>query len=337
MFNFKPYQSWLTEKEVEKLPVAVALALAVLAVLVCGPTVCQGAASDFNAMPSCQTPITLSDGNVVACGYCIPCMARNRRDWAFRLDIEHQHSTTAYFLTLTYDEANVPWSDEHNHYVLHKPDLQKFMHDLRKANRQLKRVGKKRVNLGEQFRWFSCGEYGENTMRPHYHAILFNLRPDLVPRLHDIWGKGFIKVGTVTAESCNYVAKYHVKLNHDAIVMGKLPKPFKLVTKSSGGIGKQWINEPNIIWAKNRLDGLIHNRRTGKLQPMPKYYKDRVYDFAERTLVRANIMATLDKKFCQEIEAIKARGYTDPYLEYANRETAYINNVKHRILKASVL
>lgn len=248
------------------------------------------------------------------------------------MQVEQEHSISSVFVTLTYNDANLPWSDEHQAPVLHKPDLMQFLHDVRKANRRRIRVGKKRVNVGEPFRHFSCGEYGGKTRRPHYHGILFNLSPNVISRLGEIWGKGWVKVGTVTPKSCNYVAKYTMKLDHDLNVQGKFPKPFMVATKRSGGIGKQWINEPNIVYAKEKLDGQVFNRRTGKFQPMPMYYKRRIFDFPERAIIRATIEAKLDKSFSDTIEVL-SKTYEDPYAEFHRRELVYIENVKQRIRK----
>lgn len=60
-------------------------------------------------------------------------------------------------ITLTYDDQNVP-----TNYSVEKPALQKFFKRLRKSLR------------GKKIKYFACGEYGEKTLRPHYHAIIFN-------------------------------------------------------------------------------------------------------------------------------------------------------------------
>ena len=68
----------------------------------------------------------------------------------------------ASFVTLTYDEAHIPA----NHQLC-KRDAQLFIKRLRYY------LGKRRI------RYYLCGEYGERFGRPHYHAILFNVHPEL--------------------------------------------------------------------------------------------------------------------------------------------------------------
>lgn len=111
------------------------------------------------------------------------------------------------FLTLTYRPEDLP-----DDYSIHKEELQKFFKRLRKR--------------GVKFRYFACGEYGEETNRPHYHAVLFGYAfPDkelhkLTDRGHalytsklldDTWQKGHALIGDVTFQSCAYVARYVMK------------------------------------------------------------------------------------------------------------------------------
>ena len=77
----------------------------------------------------------------------------------------HDHNC---FLTLTYDEANLP-----RHGQLLKRDLQLFFKRLRK--------------LMGPFRYVACGEYGDLRRRPHFHVALFGVDfcADRIP-----WGAG---------------------------------------------------------------------------------------------------------------------------------------------------
>jgi hypothetical protein len=80
-----------------------------------------------------------------------------------------------------------------------KTDLQKFFKRLRRDLESDKR----------NIKYFACGEYGPETQRPHYHAIVFGLNCIQDKKLvEDNWPFGFIKVGTVTYESCRYTAQY---------------------------------------------------------------------------------------------------------------------------------
>lgn len=73
-----------------------------------------------------------------------------------------------------------------------KGDFQRFMKSLRKS---LEREGK-----GERVKYLFSSEYGDNTWRPHYHAILFtNLPFEIVKPLVDhYWNMGFIECHEVS-------------------------------------------------------------------------------------------------------------------------------------------
>jgi len=60
------------------------------------------------------------------------------------------------FITLTYSDEHLPSDNS-----LHLEHFQNFMKRLRKK-------------YGENIRFYHCGEYGEQTQRPHYHACIFN-------------------------------------------------------------------------------------------------------------------------------------------------------------------
>lgn len=135
---------------------------------------------------------------MVPCGKCEGCRAAARQDWAIRMHHESESYDRNSFLTLTY---------ENSPEKLQKPDLQKFIKKLRKhSNRQL--------------RYFACGEYGEETNRPHYHLVLFNedFRGGYTYNIDDelygnsalnrIWGHGTITIGSFTMASACYVAGY---------------------------------------------------------------------------------------------------------------------------------
>lgn len=83
-----------------------------------------------------------------------------------------------------------------------------------------------RKNLGHKVRFFACGEYGDNTFRPHYHACIFGTDfPDKKlfgksPAGHDLfrspllersWGLGHVAIADLTFESAAYVARYCLK------------------------------------------------------------------------------------------------------------------------------
>lgn len=141
----------------------------------------------------------------IPCGQCSGCRLRRARHWATRCVHESQLHDLNCFLTLTYADP-CPVS-------LRYRDFQLFM----------KRV---RESLKVPIRYFVCGEYGESTFRPHFHACLFGV--DFLDkqywslsksgeRLYDskkadaLWGHGKVWIGAVTFQSASYVARYIMK------------------------------------------------------------------------------------------------------------------------------
>lgn len=179
------------------------------------------------------------------CGRCIGCRLERSRQWALRCVLEAKSWPENCFITLTYDDNHLP-----KHKSLMPKDLQLFFKRLRKS------LGDKKI------RYFACGEYGEKTQRPHYHAIIFNhdfkdryrtVCSDTVSyvgiskELADLWPYGFSSVGNMTFEAAAYVARYCLKKYYGdpakvaAHYNGR--KPEFVVMSRRPGIASAWFDK----------------------------------------------------------------------------------------------
>lgn len=149
----------------------------------------------------------------VPCGKCIGCCMDRAREWSVRIGHERMMWPDSQFVTLTYSPEEVPVDGS-----LRYSHFQRFMRDLRREE-----FGIAPGSDGSHpIRFFCAGEYGGRTGRPHFHAILFNVRfPDqrllglrrgepqyASKRLENLWSRGHVDIGTVTPESAAYVAGY---------------------------------------------------------------------------------------------------------------------------------
>lgn len=213
----------------------------------------------------------------IPCGRCIGCRLEYSRQWAIRCVLESKLYDSNYFVTLTYDDVHLPADGS-----LQPDDLQKFFKRLRRYLSY--------HELSSTIRFFACGEYGEKFSRPHYHAIIFNFKiPDLRLFGHNfdsspvyvsdilsrIWAKGFVLIGSVTFESCAYVARYVTKKitgdNAEEHYNGREPEFVRMSRRP--GIAMDWLT-------KYRNDVYPHDylviRNGVKVKP-PKYF-DRVLE-----------------------------------------------------------
>lgn len=149
----------------------------------------------------CAFPRTGPEGQILSCGNCMPCRVNKRRFWTGRILMELRYSKMeAAFVTLTYDDEHLPTGGNLFKYHL---------------KRYIDRVARGPIG---RTRFFACGEYGDQTQRPHYHAVIFNTPPlqweeELVKHWVDEHGKpmGYVKIGDVGPGVANYVAGYTIK------------------------------------------------------------------------------------------------------------------------------
>lgn len=204
------------------------------------------------------------------CGQCVHCRLERSRQWAMRCLHEKSLYGESAFITLTYDEKKLPPD-----MSLSVRELQLFMKRLRKKT-------------GDGVRFYACGEYGAQFGRPHYHVLLFNRDfPDkkffketgsgdklyTSVALDNVWGNGLSVFGSVTFESCAYVARYVVdKITGplaEAHYKGRVPE---FATRSMRpGIGADWFDKYGGHAYKH--DSVI--MREMEMQP-PKYYDVRM-------------------------------------------------------------
>lgn len=252
----------------------------------------------------------LTQFKLIKCGKCIGCQVDRSRQWANRMMLELKSHEKACFITLTYNDDNVPHSrfvDEdgimRDNLTLRKKDFQDFMKRLR---RQLEPT---------KVRYFACGEYGGTTRRPHYHAIIFgydfsddrdvfNVSPDYFvqyrsPLLERIWtnpetheSMGFSMICDVTWNTCAYVSRYCTKKigsgrniyyqrnergdleKVDLYSINRIEPEFNLMSRRPG-IGRQYYEEnKDKIYENNQI--FLTNINGGLVTSPPTYF-DRLY------------------------------------------------------------
>lgn len=206
----------------------------------------------------------------VPCGQCVGCRLSRSKQWAVRCMHEASLYDQNCFITLTYNDDNLPKDKS-----LKLSHFQNFMKRLRKS-------------AGSGLRFYHCGEYGPKYGRPHYHAILFNFdfsdrdylfspQGEKIYRsaeLERLWPYGFSSVGNVTYQSAAYVARYIMKKvvgkGAEAYYEGR--KPEYTTMSRRPGIGKAWFTE----FYKDVFpdDFVIVD---GRKQSVPRYY-DSLYE-----------------------------------------------------------
>lgn len=235
----------------------------------------------------CTKPIRLShlnhveypDGLLVPCGKCLACRIARRQEWSMRCLHELSQFRDAVFVTLTYNNENLPVASP----SAHRRDLGNYnfpvvgtlvVDHLQKFFKRLRKEVSSRAGFNK-IRYYACGEYGDNFGRPHYHAIIFGLslrKPD-----KDIvkakWPYGCVYFGTATAHSISYVAQYidkkytGDKAEDEYYDKGRAPI-FKIC---SLGIGKQFLLEN-----REQLVQMGYCTVGGRVHSFPRYYLEKL-------------------------------------------------------------
>ncbi len=142
--------------------------------------------------------------------------------WAMRITHEaclHQDGNGSCFVTFTYRSKQECTEKQFKkrHYV--PDDYSLNYHHFRDFVKRL------RKHFPQKIRYFHCGEYGDESLRPHYHACLFNVSFDdqfvyqqeqgittyESETLQNLWPYGFCTIGELNFETASYTAGYILK------------------------------------------------------------------------------------------------------------------------------
>lgn len=164
----------------------------------------------------------------IRCQKCLPCALHKAAQTGVRATDEIAcYPDANLFITLTV-------SDEYLQEIFPEGEIQKrpfqlFMKRLQKKEKGIHEIihprTKKKVR---PIRALYCGEYGEDGLRPHYHAIIFNWKPEDLTLLRSLrqskayenyqsnileklWPYGNIHIGEASFEASGYIARYTAK------------------------------------------------------------------------------------------------------------------------------
>jgi len=189
----------------------------------------------------------------VPCGKCLQCRIKKRKEWGLRMIHELDDYKKSCFITLTYDDDNIP-----EFRSLKKHDLQKFFKRVRKA-------------YPGKIKYFACGEYGDKTQRPHYHAIIFGISITKADKLilNTAWPYGHIFYGLAEPDSINYVAQYIDKKYSGDLAKNEYEKKHResVFRFSSNGLGLNYVYKN-----ADRLLDTGYITLWGKKLSLPRYY-----------------------------------------------------------------
>lgn len=231
-------------------------------------------------MSSCLNPKQIPDEyghlRIVPCGTCNACLVRSRMEWSFRLRQERDQSACSYFVTLTYEDSEMPIqaSLETSTGALvydgavDKRDAQLFMKRLRK---QISPV---------RLRYYLVSEYGPTTFRPHYHFIAFLDKTLSLDQFDTVvracWPSPVVSVALLNEERIKYVTEYCITRNS---IPDRLNPNFRLVSRNPG-IGAAYVTHMKDwhLRCHNPDKRFVVKDRTGYRANMPRYYREKIYD-----------------------------------------------------------
>lgn len=274
------------------------------------------------------------------CSKCIGCRLNYARSWALRCQLESLSHKDNCFITLTF--SNEILQNRKNPWSVDKNDFQLFMKKLRKK-------------YGDSIRYFHCGEYGEKTYRPHYHALIFGhdfriQTPTNKVRkygkgkfplynseeLNKLWSNGHCTVGELNFDTASYTARYVTKkIKGEASKIHIDPETGSVTniedvycTMSRGnkktkfnGIGEQSYHKYKHRWYGN--DFLVNGNGI-KMKP-PRYF-DKLYQ--EEYPIKMEAIKKARK------EALDVVGYSIKDPKY--KRLRDIEEVKQLILKETL-
>lgn len=212
------------------------------------------------------TPTFTPEGSLtLPCGTCFECLTKRTQEWATRASHEMSLHKENCFLTLTYDNDNLPSIHDFSQKTL----FRLFIKRLRKS------LGDKKI------KYLASHEFGGQTFRPHHHLIIFGWSPAnqkflkntpagypifRAPHLEKNWEHGYSSVAEANSQTAYYVASYALKGKKHTYTdpLGEVITVKDSMTCSQG-IG--------LKYAQKNLQHLVDSNKH-----IPRYYKKKLFE-----------------------------------------------------------
>lgn len=285
---------------------------------------------------------------VVPCNKCLACKMRKSAEWAARAaqEAEYYPEGERWFVTLTYDEDNLP-----RYYAslgevisggnpiggvptLHHKDVQDFLKRVRKAERdEAQREGREERKL----KFLMSGEYGDQTGRPHYHLIIFGLEiPDFQPVkvdrgvihyrsdwLQTKWGRGIVDIEEYSLTNAQYVAQYTVKKAYGYQAQAKYQElgiraPYLVV---SNGFSGRWVAEHQDEILAGKGESYLPTKHGTRIAPPSAYAQRKVRRLRTAAEIEQRKNDSIDRQI-RRLEHIRWNGGGRTPEEYRKDQAA---------------
>jgi len=271
------------------------------------------------------------------CGKCFECISSRAVDWALRASHEISEHNENCFLTLTYDDQNLP------SFLIVKSEFQKFMKKLRKKTKS-------------KLRYMVSHEYGGKTGRPHHHAIIFGYNPSsqkylqkapsgeplfTSPELDKLWTNGFHSIGTANEKTAYYIASYSLKSSKHSVTN---PDSGEIITVTDSmdsskrpAIGKTYFekNYKQLIDSQAKLPRYYVKLLEKNYPTFFQQYQDQTSEYhnpktAQQKLAKYKItnQQITDTKYRQSTKGINETKQYEYHLRY-NRDN-YVHRQKEK-------
>lgn len=274
----------------------------------------------------------INDTWLVPCGRCVGCRLDYAKEWANRCYLESLTKSPCWFVTLTYDDEHLPmkylFKDDTCISVnsLVKDEISAFLKRLRSYYDY--------HNIKHNLSFYSCGEYGSQYGRPHYHMLCFGLPiPDLdvycfkdgfvtfnSDIFNKLWQNGFVTINEFTYETASYVARYMLKKQKgfDSLAYSEYGLVPEFVNMSRNpGIGYDYYNNN-----RDRIfeDGYVSIKNSKGIQheKIPRYF--------ERLLEKED-----PEKFLKMKKERQLRFYEDYQRQLAEKNSV-LSNYQQRLV-----
>ncbi|AXH73966.1 MAG: replication initiator protein [Microviridae sp.] len=256
------------------------------------------------------------------CGKCLKCLTKRKAQWSYRLTEEQRRSFSSYFVTLTYEEANLTFGD--NGPVTNKLDHFKFIDQLKELEKSKKlalrsciseeELNRIRDGIKEEGKlaYYGVSEYGERFGRPHWHYILFNVRD--INNIDLAWGLGKVQVDECNVNTIDYVLKYMIKETSP----GKYENKTRECSFMSKGLGNV-VNTEFINYIQTDSGNMVINSRYQRV-PLPRYFRKKYIPGDARTRKNVYIRNMVEEKEKREDESTLARGGNPDQLRQLDKQ-----------------